>query len=266
MKVAFVSHGVFGSDMVEMALSQLAPLEPSQMAHWTCRALDGRFNRRSRKAGLMSQSPILLVGTSVDVTEPERASVSVCPSSTVGRAPSTIQAGTRAGAQTAVVLIVDDDSAIVDAFSQVLRLQGYEVRTALSAEDGMRAVPESRPDAILLDYNLRLANGIDFLRWLRACEAHRDIPVAIVTADDSLNDILGTELDHLGASLAFKPLCVAELVDLTSRLLAGRQSLCKAITAWSRVWPFRLREQVRHQTIAMLCTYTHAAYVCPQRG
>jgi CheY-like chemotaxis protein len=124
-------------------------------------------------------------------------------------------------AQTATVLIVDDDPATLDTFAQVLRLEGYEVWTALSAEDGMRVVRESGPDAILLDYNMPLANGMEFLRWLRACEGHRDTPVAIVTGDYSLDDRLGTELQQLGARVAFKPLSVAELVDLTSQLFAG---------------------------------------------
>ncbi len=120
---------------------------------------------------------------------------------------------------------VDDDFATVDTFAQVLRLEGYEVRTALSAEGGMRAVQASRPDAILVDFRMPLATGLEFLRRLRACDGYRDTPVAVVTGDYSLDDTLGTELDQLGARVAFKPLLVAELVDLTSRLLAGRASI-----------------------------------------
>ena len=123
------------------------------------------------------------------------------------------------------MLIVDDDPATVDIFAEVLRLEGYEVQTALSAEAGLRAVHASRPDAILVDFRLPLANGVTFLRRLRACEAHRDTPVAVVTGDYSLDDTLTSELHQLGARVAFKPLWVAELVDLTSRLLAGRASL-----------------------------------------
>ena len=143
-------------------------------------------------------------------------------------APSTTKtfpARKQPGAQTPTVLIVDDDFATVDIFAQVLRLEGYEVRTALSAEGGMRAVQASRPDAILVDFRMPLATGLEFLRRLRACDGYRDTPVAVVTGDYSLDDTLGTELDQLGARVAFKPLLVAELVDLTSRLLAGRASI-----------------------------------------
>jgi CheY-like chemotaxis protein len=122
------------------------------------------------------------------------------------------------------VLIVDDDRQTVDIFAEVLRLEGFDVRTALSAESGMRAVQTRCPDAILVDFRMPLANGVDFLRRLRTDEEHRDTPVAIVTGD-SLDDTVATELHQLGASVAFKPLLVPELVDLTRRLLAGRASI-----------------------------------------
>jgi CheY-like chemotaxis protein len=122
------------------------------------------------------------------------------------------------------VLIVDDDPPTVDISAALLRLEGFEVRTALSTESGMRAVQATHPDAILIDFNMPLANGVEFLRRLRADEWHRGTPVAVVTGD-SLDDTVATELHELGASVAFKPLLGAELVALTRRLLARRVSI-----------------------------------------
>jgi CheY-like chemotaxis protein len=130
-----------------------------------------------------------------------------------------------ASALAPTVLIVDDDRATADTFSQVLRLEGYEVRTALSVEGGMRAVHASGADAILVDFRMPIANGVEFLRRLRACEGHRDTPVAVITGDYSLDDTLGTELEQLDARVVFKPLLADELVDLASRRLAGRAAV-----------------------------------------
>ena len=132
----------------------------------------------------------------------------------------TLPARRQPEAQTATVLIVDDDLAAVETFAQALRLEGYEVRTALSTESGLRAVQASRPDAILVDLRMPFANGVEFLRRLRADDGHRDTPVAVVTGD-LLDDTIATELDQLGAKVAFKPLWLAELVGLTHMLLAG---------------------------------------------
>ena len=143
------------------------------------------------------------------------------------KAPSettTLPAKKHPDAKTATVLIVDDDLAAVDTFAKALRLEGYEVRTALSTESGLRAVQASRPDAILVDLRMPLANGVEFLRRLGAEEGHRGTPVAVVTGDYAFDDTIATELRQLGAKVAFKPLWLAELVGLTHMLLAGRAS------------------------------------------
>jgi PleD family two-component response regulator len=92
---------------------------------------------------------------------------------TASSTTNTLPARKHTSAQMATVLIVDDDLATVDIFAQVLRLEGYEVRTALSAETGIRVVQASRLDAILVDFNMPLANGVEFLRRLRPDEGHR---------------------------------------------------------------------------------------------
>lgn len=48
------------------------------------------------------------------------------------------------------VLIIDDEST-VETFGRMLRLDGYQVLTALSAEEGFCEVETSDPDVILLD-------------------------------------------------------------------------------------------------------------------
>jgi DNA-binding response OmpR family regulator len=126
-----------------------------------------------------------------------------------------------ADAQTATLLIVDNDLKVVNAFAGALRWEGYEVLTAFSAESGLCAAHISRIDAILVDLRMPLANGIEFLRRLRAEEGHRVTPVAVITGDYSLDDTLSNELQALGATVAFKPLLLAELVGLTRILLAG---------------------------------------------
>jgi CheY-like chemotaxis protein len=182
----------------------------------------GRFRKTARE---QRRSVNRFESSRCDSDRAEPASSGVYPPSIVMDGPRTVNAGKHPRSQAATILIVDDDPTTADTFGQVLRLAGYEVRTALSAESGMRAVHESGPDAILVDYNLPVANGVEFLRRLRACEEHRDTPVAIVTGDYSVDDSVGTELHQLGARVAFKPLSSAELVDLTSRLLAGRHSI-----------------------------------------
>jgi two-component system OmpR family response regulator len=104
-------------------------------------------------------------------------------------------------------------------FAQILKFEGYRVRTARDAESGLRAAAESRPDAIILDFRMPLLDGLGFLRRLRLDDEHSDTPVAIVTGDYFLDDRVLVELKGLGAVLYFKPLWLEDLVGVAHELL-----------------------------------------------
>src|SRR5206468_10583429 len=116
-------------------------------------------------------------------------------------------------------LIVDDDEGVTQTFARMLRLEGYQVRTAVSAEKGLQEADQSHPDAIILDLRMPLVDGLGFLRRLRSRDDHHTTPVAIVTGDYFLDDAVSTELRELGAELRFKPLWLEDLVGLARNLL-----------------------------------------------
>ena len=122
---------------------------------------------------------------------------------------------------TAKILIVDDDEVVTQTFARMLRLEGYQVRTATTAENGLDVAIESQPDAIILDLRMPLCDGLGFLRRLRANDAQRLTPVAIVTGDYFLEDEISSELRALGAELRFKPMWLEDLVGLARNLLGA---------------------------------------------
>jgi DNA-binding response OmpR family regulator len=117
------------------------------------------------------------------------------------------------------VLIVDDDGATADSFSRTLRLEGYEVWAALSAEEGLTLAQTHQPHAIVLDLRMPLTSGLQFLRAIRTIAGLSITPVAIVTGDYGLDDEVRDELKALGAELRFKPIWIEELVTLARELL-----------------------------------------------
>ena len=121
--------------------------------------------------------------------------------------------------EVATILVVDDDEGVTQTFARMLRLEGYDVRTAMNAETGLREADKSHPDAIILDLRMPLVDGLGFLRRLRAREEQRNTPVAIVTGDYFLDDQVSAELRELGAELKFKPLWLEDLVGLARHLL-----------------------------------------------
>ena len=123
-------------------------------------------------------------------------------------------------ATAARVLIVDDDVSVTDTFSRRLRLEGYEVWSALSAVQGLRLAEMHRPHAIILDLRMPLTNGIQFLRGIRAVPGLTGTPVAIVTGDYTQDEAQAAEIRALGGEVRYRPLWLDELVTLARDLLS----------------------------------------------
>jgi DNA-binding response OmpR family regulator len=119
------------------------------------------------------------------------------------------------------LLIIDDDEAVTQTFAKILRLEGHEVRTALDAESGLQQADILNPDAIIVDLRMPLINGLGFLYRLRERQGCQHTPVAIVTADYTLDESIPRELAELGAELHFKPLWLEDVVDLAHSLLGS---------------------------------------------
>jgi DNA-binding NtrC family response regulator len=77
------------------------------------------------------------------------------------------------------ILIVDDDEGMRDTLMAILK-RDYRVRTASSAEDGLRILRQSRVDIMLLDVRLPGMGGLDLLKQVR--EQHDDIEVIMISA------------------------------------------------------------------------------------
>lgn len=127
--------------------------------------------------------------------------------------------GLQTDAKNSTILIVDDDEGVTQTFARMLKLEGFQVRTAMNAETGLRVANESQPNAIILDLRMPLIDGLGFLRRLRAQTDQRRTPVAIVTGDYFLEDSVADELRELGAELRFKPLWLEDLVSLARNLV-----------------------------------------------
>ena len=122
------------------------------------------------------------------------------------------------------LLLVDDDDVTSKTFARILTLEGFDVRTATSAESGLREIETLRPDAVILDLRMPYINGLGLLYRLRAVDPGRQMPVAIVTGDQCLDDSVIRELRELGAEVRFKPLWVEDLVDVARSLVGSRPS------------------------------------------
>jgi len=103
----------------------------------------------------------------------------------------------------------------------MLKLEGFGIVTALSAETGLELADSTRPHAIILDMRMPITNGLQFLRTVRSKPHLVDVPVAIVTGDYFLAESIQHELKSLGASIRFKPLWLEDLIALAKTLVSA---------------------------------------------
>lgn len=87
-------------------------------------------------------------------------------------------------ANSARILVIDDEPSLREVLTMVLVRAGYEVRDAPSGEAGLRVFAQWMPDLVISDLTMPGIDGLEVLRRVRvlAAEAGRDVPVILITA------------------------------------------------------------------------------------
>jgi two-component system response regulator MtrA len=89
------------------------------------------------------------------------------------------------------VLIVDDDAALAEMLTIVLRNEGFEPVVCPTGDRGLPMMREHRPELVLLDLMLPGKDGIDVCREIRA---ESGVPIVMLTAkNDTVDVVLGLE-------------------------------------------------------------------------
>ena len=114
------------------------------------------------------------------------------------------------------VLIVDDDESLREVVRTHLELDGFLVREAGSAEEGLAALGEEPPDLILLDVMMPEVDGWEMLQRVRESHGVRAIPVIMFSGkiDES-----GAAEERGAQAFIGKPFDAQQLIDATRQLL-----------------------------------------------
>ncbi|MCC6992171.1 MAG: response regulator, partial [Acidobacteria bacterium] len=96
------------------------------------------------------------------------------------------------------MLLVDDEAANRDMLSRRLEKRGYSVGVAASGAEALEALDREPWSAILLDVQMPGMSGLEVLQKVRERWSAAELPVLMVTAKDSSDDIVSA-LD-LGAN------------------------------------------------------------------
>ena len=137
---------------------------------------------------------------------------------------------------TASILIIDDEEIIREALEALLSAEGYRVRTAATATEGMEQVAAGPLDAVLLDLMLPDGNGLELLEEIRRFD--EDLPVVMITAFGTIESAIAATKQ--GAFHYFTKPFKNDEVLVVLRNAVERRRLVRENSA--------LREQLRSDT------------------
>lgn len=116
------------------------------------------------------------------------------------------------------LLVVDDEPEICDFLKSFFEDRDFEVQTALSGEEALKAVETFRPQVALLDIKMGDIDGLTVLRKVK--EKHPNVKIIMVTALETTEKI--EEAMRLGAdNYITKPLSLEYLENDVKEKIAN---------------------------------------------
>jgi DNA-binding NtrC family response regulator len=116
-----------------------------------------------------------------------------------------------------LILVVDDEPDVGMIFHRVLGEAGYDVVSAASGNECLRALKKQSPELVFLDLRMPGMDGVETLRRLR--ETHPDLTVVIMTAYQTVGSAVETM--RLGAyDYLIKPLETDKVLSIAKQALA----------------------------------------------
>ena len=121
---------------------------------------------------------------------------------------------------TTKILVIDDDTAVTDLLSVLLRSQGFDVTATNSSSDGLGYIRENEPDLIVLDFMMPEIDGWEVCRSVRTFS---QVPIIVLSA---LNDpsMVASVLDAGADDYLTKPTPSRVLVAHINRLIKRNET------------------------------------------
>jgi len=124
------------------------------------------------------------------------------------------------------ILIIDDEEAMRDSMSLVLKKEGYRVRQAADGKDGLSLFNQETFHVVFLDLKLPGVKGLQILSQIK--ESSPETPVIIITGYSSIESAV--EAIKLGAfDYMAKPFSPEELRIITKKAIESRKMLLETL-------------------------------------
>lgn len=118
------------------------------------------------------------------------------------------------------VLVIEDNHAILDVITLILQSESYQVSGLNKGADILYHIEQFKPDLIILDIMLPDGDGRDFLKVIRSDQMTAHIPVLMISARYTEQNVQHGEFKPNG--FLAKPFDIDELLDRIEGILNGK--------------------------------------------
>ncbi len=118
------------------------------------------------------------------------------------------------------ILVIEDNHAILDVITLILQSEAYKVSGFNKSIDMMLHIEKIKPDLIILDIMLPDGDGRDLLKQLRSDTKTENIPVLMISARYTEQNVEHGEFKPNG--FLAKPFDIDNLLDKIEGILAGK--------------------------------------------
>ena len=115
------------------------------------------------------------------------------------------------------ILIIDDDSEIIETLQTILTSSGYEVLTARDGDQGLEIAEEKQPDLVILDMMMPKRSGFLILEQLRKKDKTKP-SIIMITANEGSRHRIFAEMLGVDAYIR-KPFSIDKLTEQVAKLL-----------------------------------------------
>lgn len=120
------------------------------------------------------------------------------------------------------ILIIDDDSVVLQMYQGALTRLGFEVEAANDGLAGVMALRKTAPDLVLLDLMMPKFTGVDVLKFMRGQPALKAVPVVLLS-NSFMNDMAAQAIEAGVQQALLKMSCSpSSLASLINDILSGK--------------------------------------------